>query len=126
MDLEAGKPHRLLFGVALFIGFLLVVFASKTIFFPYPIEYREGASQVITQFLLEARNPFELSNLPLSMTNYGMEYNLIVLPLAALFGNTLIVHRIISNLFILLSSALCFLRWFGQIDPFRSRLPRRV
>lgn len=90
------------------MSLLLVLFAANTVFHPYPIEYREGATQVVTQLLLEGKNPFELQSLPVSMTNYGMEYNLLILPLAAVFGNTLVVHRVVSNLFIFLSCALCF------------------
>ncbi len=42
------------------------------------------------------------------MNNYGFVYSLFVLPFAALFGNTLLVHRIVTFFFIILSSLLVF------------------
>ena len=40
------------------------------------------------------------------MNNYGIAYNLVALPLAALFGNTLAVHRLVSVLFIIFTGIL--------------------
>jgi hypothetical protein len=87
----------------LILIFWLVYFACFTITNPYPIEYREGAAQVMTRMLLGGENPFSLENQPLGMNNYGIVYSLFVLPFAALFGNTLSVYRAITLSFILLS-----------------------
>jgi hypothetical protein len=92
----------------LIIIFWLVYFAIITIMMPYQIEYREGAAQVMTQILLKGENPFSSQNQPLALNNYGVAYNFIVLPLAALFGNTLLVHRIVTFLFIIFSCLLIF------------------
>ena len=46
-----------------------VYFAIATIFMPYPIEYREGVSQVLTQLLLDGENPFSAANQPLALTS---------------------------------------------------------
>ncbi|HEU0297019.1 MAG TPA: hypothetical protein VFR47_30045 [Anaerolineales bacterium] len=70
---------------------------------PYQIEYREGAALVMTQILLTGENPFALENQPLGMNNYGIVYNLQVLPFAKLFGNTLMVHRSVSFFFLFAS-----------------------
>ena len=70
---------------------------------PYQIEYREGAALVMTQILLTGENPFALEYQPLGMNNYGIVYNLQVLPFAKLFGNTLTVHRGISFIFLIVS-----------------------
>ena len=86
-----------------------VYFAVVTISIPYPIEFREGAAQVMTDFLLSGNNPFVFENQPLAMNNYGLGYNLIVLPFAWLFGNTLLVHRLVTFLFVLLSAATGFI-----------------
>ena len=86
----------------------LLYFGFKTVTFPYPLEYREGGSQVTTQFLLNGENPFTLENQPLGANDYGIGYALAVLPLAAIFGNTLLVHRAVSTFFVLLSSILVF------------------
>jgi hypothetical protein len=86
----------------------MVYFIVVTISMPYPIEYREGAAQVMTQFFLKGENPFSVENQPLGMNNYGIMYSLFVLPFAALFGNTLLVHRTVTFFFILLSYLLVF------------------
>jgi hypothetical protein len=81
-----------------------VYFAAITISIPYQIELREGAAQVMTGFLLSRSNPFVLENQPLAMNNYGLAYNLVVAPFAALFGNTLSVHRSVTFVFVLFAS----------------------
>jgi hypothetical protein len=86
-----------------------IYFAAVTISIPYQIEFREGAAQVMTAFLLNRSNPFTLENQPLAMNNYGLGYNLVVLPFAAVFGNTLIVHRSVTFVFILFAALAGFI-----------------
>jgi hypothetical protein len=86
-----------------------VYFSVITIFIPYQIEFREGNALVLTKILLGGRNPFSFENQPLGMTNYGLGYNLVVLPFAMLFGNTLVVHRAVTFTFILLVAFLIYL-----------------
>ena len=98
----------------LFLGALLSIlwsgyFAVVTISIPYQIELREGAAQVMTDFLLSRTNPFVFEHQPLAMNNYGLGYNLVVTPFAALLGNTLSVHRSVTFVFILLSSLVGFI-----------------
>jgi len=70
------------FGAALAAGAWLLYFMAVTLVMPYPIEYREGAAQVLTQLLLAGQNPFAPQNQPLGMTNYGIVFSLAVWPLA--------------------------------------------
>lgn len=79
-----------------------VYFSFVTLLIPYQIELHEGTAQVQTWFFLRGENPFVLENQPLGMNNYGMGYSLAVLPFAALFGNTLLVHRSVTFGFIVL------------------------
>ena len=76
-------------------------FIFTTITIPYPIEYREGVAQVMTQIMLKGGNPFSLEYQPLGMNNYGIVYNLVVYPFAVLFGNTLAVYRVVTFFFLL-------------------------
>lgn len=93
---------RLVFRVGIIATALwFVYFAFSTIFIPYPLEYREGAAQVLTQFLLNGENPFSISSQPLAMNNYGIFYNLAVYPFAIFFGNTLVVYRFVNFVFLL-------------------------
>ena len=85
-----------------------VYFAFVMIFIPHQISYHEGAAFVQTWFFLNKENPFALVNHPLSMNNYGMGYSLAVLPFAALFGNTLLVHRFVTFGFVILSALIIF------------------
>lgn len=86
-----------------------IYFSVTTIFIPYQIEFREGTALVLTKILLGRGNPFSLENQPLGMTNYGLGYNLAVLPFALILGNTLAVHRAVTFVFILLTGLLIFL-----------------
>jgi hypothetical protein len=97
---------RLLLLVVVALSAWVIFFAVVTAWMPYPIEFREGAAPVMTQFLLEGRNPYALDNQPLGTYHYGIVYSAIVLPLAALFGNGLLVHRVVTILFILLCAGL--------------------
>jgi hypothetical protein len=89
-------------------GLLLVVFwwiyfAYSTVTIPYPIEYAEGSTQVITHFLINGQNPYSLENQPLGMNDYGMGYPMFVWPFAQLLGDTLFIHRAVTFLFLILS-----------------------
>ncbi|MCE9645431.1 MAG: hypothetical protein K8S20_05470 [Chloroflexi bacterium] len=84
-------------------------FSVVTVFIPYQIEFREGTALVLTKILMDGGNPFSFENQPLGMTNYGLGYNLAVLPFAMLFGNTLAVHRALTFIFILLVALVVFL-----------------
>ena len=100
-------------GLVFFIVWLLV-YAWNVIITYGPAGYREGANMLLTEYILKGRNPFVLMNQPLMNTNKGAFYNLLVVPFAAIFGNTLALHRIISIVFILLTCGLVVwcLRYF--------------
>ncbi len=95
-------------GLVFFILWLLN-YAQNLLFNPNPSEYREGANLLMTQYFLEWKNPFSLENQPLLNTNKGFLYNLVMLPFAAFFGNTLFIHRLVSFIFNCLSCFLVFL-----------------
>jgi hypothetical protein len=98
----------LVLGLAFFIPWL-ADYSRTIISTPYPAEYREGSILLMTDFLIHGNNPFTLANHPLMTNNYGFLYNLVVLPFAILFGNTLAVHRAISILVIFASCILIVL-----------------
>lgn len=90
----------------IFFAIWLLIYAWNIIVTYGPVGYREGANVLLTDYLLHGKNPFVLMNQPLMNTNKGAFYNLLMVPFAALFGNTLAIHRIISILFIFLASTL--------------------
>jgi hypothetical protein len=92
-------------GLVFLIGWL-GIYAFNVIITQGPMAYREGANVLLTDYILHGKNPFVLMNQPLLNTNKGAVYNLVVVPFALLFGNTLALHRIISILFILFCCAL--------------------
>lgn len=101
--------ESLLFAGALASILWSVYFSVITISIPYQIEFREGTAQVLTGFFLRGENPFILDSQPLAMNNYGIGYNLVVYPFVGVFGNTLMVHRSMTFLFVVLSA---MLSWF--------------
>ena len=80
----------------------------KTVLIPHQITTLEGTASVHTWFYLRGMNPFTLENQPLGITLYGFMYNLIVFPFTVWFGNTLVVHRAVNFVFILLSSTIFY------------------
>lgn len=107
---QKGKnlSRWILWAGVIFFTLWLLNYGGVLLFNPNPAEYREGANLVMTEYLLQGKNPFALENQPLLNTNKGFVYNLTVLPLAYFFGNTLFVHRLVSFIFILLSCYLVF------------------
>lgn len=106
---ENGKVSNVLLFIGGSVSILWAIyFARVTVSIPYQLEFREGASQVMTSLLLSGENPFVFKNQPLGLNNYGLGYSAAVLPFAALFGNTLRVHRIVTFVFIFLSALIGF------------------
>ena len=87
--------------IVILIGLLILAVQIKIITFPYPLELREGAIQLSTHALLNGINPYVLTNNPIYINGFGVFYNLLILPFAALFGNSLQLHRLINALLIL-------------------------
>lgn len=77
---------------------LLAILHLRLVFYPYQMEFREGAIVLTTQAFLEGINPWSLENNLTYINVYGIVYNAVVLPFAALFGNTLWIHRLVSFL----------------------------
>ena len=69
----------------------------------YLLEYREFAVIFSTDLLLEGYNPYTIELQPGAMNAYGIVYNLLVLPLAMVWGPTPFVHRIVSCFFIVMT-----------------------
>ena len=110
--LKHKRVHSLIFlsflAIACFLIIRVLYYQYQLITFPYQLEYREGATLLFTQGILEGKNIFSLNQAPLYTNGYGVVYNLIVLPFAKLFGNTLCIHRIFTALFSYASSGLVF------------------
>lgn len=83
-------------------------FMYGVIHIPRQITTLEGTASVHTWYFLRGGNPYSLENQPIGITLYGFMYNLIVLPFAVWFGNTLMVHRAVNFVFILLASTMFF------------------
>ena len=91
----------ILFGVLLYISFICFAnYHYNIIACPYPLEYREGANILPTDLLLQGKNPFDCSNNPQSCNIYGIFYNLLLFPLAKIWGPTLLLHRIVAGFFL--------------------------
>jgi hypothetical protein len=88
---------------------VLAVYHLHVIFFPYPLECREGASIQTTNALLQGINPFAIENQPQYTNIYGVLYSAFAYPFAVIFGSSLQVHRAVSGIFILLSCLLVYL-----------------
>jgi hypothetical protein len=98
--------------LAVFLGyftFRLLVYHFYLITFPYPAMLREGAIMTTTQALVKGMNPYAFVLQPEYTNVYGIIYPLLVWPWDKLFGTTLLVHRIVTAVFIMASCVLFFL-----------------
>jgi hypothetical protein len=99
--MKANKiSYLILFLVLIYVVFLLVLEHVKTITFLFPNEYREGHIYSTTVLLLKGINPYSLDTYPIYCNSYGILFNLIVFPFAYLFGNSLVLHRLVNACFI--------------------------
>ena len=75
----------------------------------YPLEYREFGVIFSTDLLLQGYNPYSIDLQPVAMNAYGIIYNMLVLPLAQVWGSTPFAHRVVSCFFIVMTcGCLCW------------------
>ncbi|CAA0106086.1 Uncharacterised protein [Halioglobus japonicus] len=74
----------------------------------FPLDYNEGGMLVTTSTILQGGNPYSIASQPTHISLYPVLYNIVVAPLASVFGNTFELHRAVSGFFILACCALCF------------------
>jgi len=114
--------HSIIFftflGAACFLIIRIVDYQYQLITFPYQLEYREGATLLFTQGILDGKNIFSLKQAPLYTNGYGVVYNLIIIPFAKLFGNTLSIHRFFTALFSFASTGLIINAIYEKIKTF--------
>ena len=84
------------------------------VFFPYQLEFREGAVLNLTDALTKGINPYLLENQPWRTSIFGVFYNLVTLPLALIFGPNAVVHRVVSSLSIWMAFYILY-KWFRQL-----------
>lgn len=94
----------LIFALSAFLG-ALVLYNWSIILSPFPIEFREGHSMSSTTLLLNGIKPFTIDTYPQYYNSYGILYSLIAFPFMALFGNHLIIYRILNELFFIAAIA---------------------
>jgi hypothetical protein len=73
---------------------------------PVPLDLYEGTMPLITGIIAEGGNPYTREFQPQAADVYPPLYNMMVAPLSLLLGNTFLLHRSISAIFILLAAAL--------------------
>ena len=110
----ASSPY----GHFLSLGLLTLSSVFLVVFFLYhyavitdthQVELREGAIVSTTDALLKGVNPYDYQNQPELTNVYGVLYSFLVSPFARVLGPTLIIHRIISAVFIFLVLAILFI-----------------
>ncbi|MCX7010174.1 MAG: hypothetical protein NTY53_23540 [Kiritimatiellaeota bacterium] len=89
------------FVVCGYVSIKLFYFHLSLILFKWPIQFRETAILLSTDMLLKGGNPYLLENFPMYTNVYGILYNLVTCPVAALMGCTLTVHKAVGGFFTL-------------------------
>lgn len=80
----------------LVVFLVLLAIHLRIVFFPYQMEYREGAIVLTTEAFLNGINPWKLENNPVYINVYGFVYNFLVYPFAIIFGNKIWIYRLLS------------------------------
>ena len=90
-----------------FIMFVVFCYYSLTyvniIINPFVSEFREGHTFTPTYLLLKGIMPWSLETYPEYYNCYGIFFNFVVYPFALLFGNSFVLHRIINEVFLLMT-----------------------
>ena len=82
---------------------------AQIIFSSVPLDLYEGQMPLITGIIADGNNPYTRPFQPQAMSVYPPLYNIVVAPFSGIFGNTLILHRLVSAFFIAVSCGLCAL-----------------
>ena len=100
---------RLLLWAALLVySALLVKHHLQLILEVLPLDIFEPAMLLITGLIMEGGNPYRAEYLPIYTNVYPALYNVLVAPLAGVFGNTLALHRAVNAGMLLISCGLCY------------------
>ncbi len=86
----------------------LAVNHLKLVSHEYPLDYNEGGMLVTTASLVKGESPYSIASQPAHISLYPIMTNILVAPLARVFGNTFELHRIVCAIFILACCALCY------------------
>lgn len=73
---------------------------------PFPLDYYEGTTLMITQIFAEGGNPYTREYQPGAMYVYPPLFNLLLAPMTWFVDNDLVLHRTVCGLFILASCLL--------------------
>lgn len=104
------KTSQIVFAIFLiFFAIRLFLYHYHLVIFPYSAMLREGAMMTSTDALVKGLNPYAMALQPQYVNEYGIIYPLLVWPLAKIFGTTILIHRIVTAISILISCLLIFL-----------------
>ncbi len=76
--------------------FRFVLYTMSLLSYPHLWEYREFTSLGVTDLLLRGINPYSGDYVISHNNPYGILYSLCVMPVAAVVGNDLFIHRLLS------------------------------
>ncbi|MEH6582661.1 MAG: hypothetical protein V7754_12050 [Halioglobus sp.] len=79
-----------------------------------PLDLYEGTMPFITGIIADGHNPYTREFQPIATDVYPPLYNILVAPLTHIFGNTLLLHRLIAALFIAVACLLCTLACYRK------------
>ena len=102
------KLWRILFPTATLVLLLCLIHHHwQIISAPVPLDLYEGTMPLITGIIAEGLNPYTREFQPHAADVYPPLYNMLVAPLTHIFGNTFLLHRSVSAVFMLIAIGLC-------------------
>lgn len=95
--------RTILYTVLLLIFCYFVIAFSFVIFNPLISEFREGHTLVPVYLIHNGITPWTIGTYPEFYNSYGIVFSLVVYPFALIFGNSLILYRVINEACLLLT-----------------------
>ena len=89
------------------LGLWLLHHHCQIISATFPLDYYEGTTAMITGLMAAGNNPYTFEFQPQAMYVYPPLYNMLVAPMTCLFDNSLLLHRLVSAVFIVGSCLIC-------------------
>ena len=75
---------------------------------PVPLDYYESTMVVITDLIARGDNPYDAALQPMKTDVYPPLANILTAPLSLVWGNTLVLHRAVSAVFLLVNTAFIY------------------
>ncbi len=109
--------HAILTTIVCICMIIYIYYSITSVFYPFQVEYREGATVDITNVIINGENPYTLDKIPPHLYVYGGFFSFLASLVSKLLPHSvslLAIHRILSLLFLLMASIVGYVSVFRE------------